>query len=726
MNVSVTVMHTIELICYLACLVVVLGPSTKRTVFGGARGPLALGLLVVMGTNVCDLLQWGLGVESADMYGDYLAVALPFAWIAVLMSVVREVRLSQIMASEETTRTMLESVPMAVFVFDSADNVVAVGGAFEELTGRAPEGVVGHPKPSMSAITHTDDIPLHEDFVKRARKGPAKVRFRILRPDGTVSHVEIVSRPALGRGGEYRGRQTAMRDITDEIETRREIDRLQHQYELLSASDLVGKFIVQDDTLVFANRTLARILGCETEETSGPNVVGELRTEERRMIAALLTNAGRDAQTMGEDEIRVRLDSGETRWARAWTQQMTDDAGRPVLTGHVVDVTESRQLRDQLEHSQRLDAIGTLAGGVAHEFNNALQTIIGNTSLLQINRGPADEDMEKLDAIMKETRRASALADRLLAFGRQTKVEIGPVHLNDLIADTAELLRRTIDRRVDIELDLADDLHTARGDRDRLQQVIMNLALNARDAIDGQGTVVLRTRNRELGERYSRENVNVEPGTYALLQVGDTGHGMDPETLARVFEPFFTTKPVGVGTGLGLSIVHGIVEAHGGHIRVHSEVGSGTTVSVYLPISGDETSEQRQHTMPDAAMMGRGTILAIDDEPAIRTLVSEGLGRFGYTVLTAEDGIDGLEKFTAQKDEIELVILDLIMPRMDGYECLQGLRTLVPEVKVLVATGYAPGEQEMPLQRGPNTHFLYKPFTIEELAAMVHELIGED
>jgi PAS domain S-box-containing protein len=390
------------------------------------------------------------------------------------------------------------------------------------------------------------------------------------------------------------------------------------------------------------------------------------------------------------------------------------------------DISENLELTKQLFQSQKMEAVGTLAGGIAHDFNNLLTVVLGYSEILLMDRDERDPVYADLRRINQAGQKGADLVQRILAFSRKSEVKLRPSNLNQQIVQLRKMLERTIPKMIEIELKLTDGLHPVNADPTQMDQVLMNLALNARDAMPDRGTLTIETANVTVDEEYARKHIGTEPGEYVLLSVSDTGCGMDGETVEHIFEPFFTTKEAGKGTGLGLAMVYGIVTQHGGQIRCYSEQGHGTTFKIYLPaIEPEEEAEEKQDrtAMPEG---GTETILLVDDEKPVRDLGKRILESSGYTVMTAVDGAQALEVFKKERSRISLVILDLIMPEMGGAQCLQELLSIDPKTKVLIASGFAAtGQPKEPLDKGA-VGFVAKPYNVREMRRTVRDILDSE
>jgi nitrogen-specific signal transduction histidine kinase len=397
-------------------------------------------------------------------------------------------------------------------------------------------------------------------------------------------------------------------------------------------------------------------------------------------------------------------------------------AGEPHFLLHFQDMTERKQLETQLRQAQKMEAVGRLAGGVAHDFNNVLTAIFGYVDLLR-EEIPADSPAQHdLAEVRKASERAASLTKQLLAFSRQQVLEPMVLEPNALVEDFEKMLHRLIGEDVELRLSLARDAGNVLADPGQLQQVLMNLVVNARDAMPTGGKLILETANTELSEPYAELHQQVVPGRYVMLAVSDTGMGMTPETKARIFEPFFTTKEKGKGTGLGLSTVYGIVKQSGGYVWVYSELGRGTTFKIYLP-RVDAAPDTMLPAREPATVTGTETILLAEDDDVLRPLARGLLEKLGYTVLDAADGAAALEAARRYGEPIHLLLTDVVMPGVSGRELARELEKSRPETRVLYVSGYTDDAIVHHGMLEPGLSFLQKPFTPASLARKVREVL---
>jgi len=403
--------------------------------------------------------------------------------------------------------------------------------------------------------------------------------------------------------------------------------------------------------------------------------------------------------------------------------------GRQVKFEMAIDITDRIRLEEtlklqqaQLVQAQKMEAIGTLAGGIAHDFNNLLAVVQGHAELALADTEADSERYSELQAICDAAKRGADLVKQILTFSRKVEGSPRPVSVNDLVRQAHKLLSRTLPKVIDIELHLAPDLSVVNADPGQVEQILLNLAVNAEHAMPEGGELVLETENVTLDEEYARLNPEVTPGRYVALTVSDTGHGMTPEVMERIFEPFFSTKKMGEGTGLGLAMVFGIMKSHGGHIKCYSDPGVGATFRCYFPATDQK---EANHVAPSdvASVGGTETILLVDDEHLLRELGSTVLSRAGYTVLTACNGKQGAEIYGTEQDRIALVIVDLIMPEMGGEQCLAAILKMNPDAKVITTSGLAVDEPMQKMMGAGAKGILRKPFGVNQLLQTVRKTL---
>ena len=405
---------------------------------------------------------------------------------------------------------------------------------------------------------------------------------------------------------------------------------------------------------------------------------------------------------------------------------MTEDGAVGII--YAIDTSKQRSLEAQFAQSQKMQAVGQLAGGIAHDFNNVLTAIIGYCDLLIGSHRPTDPSFKDMMHIKQNANRAANLVRHLLAFSRQQTLRPEVLSLNNVIQDVTAMLSRLLGEKIDMKVVHGRDLWAVKADHHQFDQVIINLAVNARDAMAGGGTLTLKTENIAEHRSLDEEKRGLKPGEYVLLEISDTGCGMPQKVIDKIFEPFFTTKDIGKGTGLGLSMVYGIVKQTDGYVFVDSEEGKGTTFKIYLPRHVEnETAVAAEPETPAIErprdLTGSETLLLVEDEEAVRSFAVRALSTRGYNVLEASSGSDALDVVSRHDGSIDLVISDVMMPEMDGPTMLSHLRDSLPDVKVIFISGYAEDAFDKNLQEGESFVFLPKPFSLKQLAATVKETL---
>ncbi len=477
-----------------------------------------------------------------------------------------------------------------------------------------------------------------------------------------------------------------------------------------------------DGSIAYVNPAWEKILGFDRREVTGKPFASFIR-EESGGFARLLRRITDDGETVRDAVVLIQCNNGGDRvFSMSGAPKLDAQGNITGIVGICKDITEQRKLQAQLQHAQKMKAVGTLAGGIAHDLNNILQAISGYVQLLLIRKQPEDQDWNFLGLIDKSVQRAADLIQRLLIFSRRVESKKEPLDLNRQIENARKLLERIVPRMIRIEVRSAADLRPIDADPVQIEQILVNLCINARDAMPDNGCLAIETRNVHVAES-SGKHMDVETGDYVLLTVSDTGHGMDEHTLKQIYEPFFTTKEIGKGTGLGLSMVYGIVKNHDGYITCHSEVGRGTTFNIYFPALKGEHTMQLAEIAGNEVQAGKWTILLVDDEEPILTVGSIILAEFGYRTLTADSGEKALDIIRKSGSTVDLVILDLNMPGMGGLRCFHELRTLQPRLKVIVATGYMTDEDIRDSLETGVSSVLPKPYRLEDMLKQVKTVL---
>lgn len=638
---------------------------------------------------------------------------------------------SQEQLTQTVLRRVLASFPGYLWSieWDSQGQVTHVyhSPGVERITGRPPDFFSSDPE-QWPSIAYTADRPQLEETFRQLRDGKtvsAELEYRVVWQDGTIRWVRNSVRASEGA----QGQGLRLDGVVTDIEQRKRAE------EALRASELKYRSLAENlEQCVFLKDHELRYVAanqrfCDALGRSEADIVG--KTDRDLYPLHLAAKYQADDRLILRDGRRLELEEenlvhGQPRMVRVVKTPVMDDQGAIVgVLGIFWDVTDQRLLESKVRQIQKMEAVGQLAGGVAHDFNNLLTVILGNVSLLRAHRMPEEVENELLTTTEKAALRAAELTSKLLGFSRRTSLRLVETNLNACVEETVMILRRTIDPAITIEVDAAPNLWTVYADLSQMNQVLMNLCLNARDAMPKGGRLRIETRNGVLDEEYARGHGEARPGEFVRLRVEDTGHGMPPEVRQRIFEPFFTTKEAGRGTGLGLAMVFGIVQQHKGWIDCYSEVNRGTQFDIYLPRYQPPHEADAGPTPPQSAAGGHETILLVDDEPMIRTLGQNILESYGYRILLAEDGVKAVEIYRRDWQRIQLVILDLTMPGLAGRDAYEELVRINPEVRVLFASGYPVDEiAQLPSKRVQG--FVRKPYLPDELAHAVRASLSKE
>ena len=480
-----------------------------------------------------------------------------------------------------------------------------------------------------------------------------------------------------------------------------------------------------DGTIRFESRSISQVLGWAEEDYRGRNAFEFVHPEDAPRVMQAFLNALQSHGNTPVLSFRFRHKDGSYRVLEGRGNNLLDDPAVGGIVFNSRDVTEQRRLEEQLLQSQKIQALGQLTGGVAHDFNNILTAIFGYSDIALTRLREGSIEQEAVREIKIAAERAAALTRQLLAFSRKQVLEPRVLNLAEVVSSMEKMLRRLLGERIDLATVVHEPLRCVKADLHQLEQVLLNLAVNARDAMPEGGKLTIEVRNATLDELYAATRSEVRPGDYVLLAVSDNGCGMSEEVRSRIFEPFFTTKDQGKGTGLGLATCHGIVKQSGGHIALYSEVGVGTSFLVYLPCTDEIAAPMPVAAAPQSAPNGHETLLLVEDEPMLRELGETVLQELGYRVLVAEDGCDALRVVQANPGvTIDLLLTDVVMPNMGGRELAEKLRPLQPGAKVIFCSGYTEDAifHSGTLEAG--VFFLQKPYSIAGVAQKVRDALS--
>jgi two-component system, cell cycle sensor histidine kinase and response regulator CckA len=621
--------------------------------------------------------------------------------------------------SEARFRTIVEHAADAFLLLDERLRVVDVNRQACDSLGYSRDELLG-------MHVHGFDVSLDaaaiDGLAARVRAGET-VTFetRHRRKDGSVFPVEIRCAQFEQGGTRFLG---LVRDIT----ARKQAERaLIESHSLLHAvvegtsdpifiKDLQGSYLMINSAGAESlGRTVAEMIGKQDQQLFGPEMAASMTARDQEVIATQQPQTFQETRGAAELVRHYLTTKGVYR----------DEEGQVIgLFGISRDLTALKRLENQLRQAQKLEAVGRLAGGIAHDFNNLLTVINGCTDLALLDLGDTPSGQLLLE-IHEAGKRATTLTRQLLAFSRQQVLDARVIDLNQALTQVGSLLKRVIGEDVELSFTLAPSLGLVKVDPAQFEQAVVNLAVNARDALPEGGWLKVETRNVELDGAFAASHPDVRAGRYAQVAVSDSGHGMDPTTVARIFEPFFTTKPVGKGTGLGLAMVYGFLKQSGGHIEVESGLGHGTTFRLYLPLVSDLSVDVPRRSEPPEHTGGAETILLVEDDDAVRRICRRVLLGSGYQVLEACNGQEALEQVARFAGKLDLLVTDLVMPRIGGRQLAAKLRDRLPRLRVLFLSGYT---EDLPLanELTPTDGFLQKPFTPSALANKVRALLDSE
>ncbi|HMS08255.1 MAG TPA: PAS domain S-box protein [Pyrinomonadaceae bacterium] len=636
--------------------------------------------------------------------------------------------------------TLIENLPGVVYRcrIDQNYRMEFINEAVFDLTGYPQEDFLEGDRIFGELIPEKDRLEMREFVLGELKNGDRyEVSYPVVGKSGDERWVYDRGQGIFDQNGNPYALEGFIADITERRNSQEALRRSEQQLRVVT--DTVPALITYFDRdlicrfenkyyLEWLGRPEISIIGLHLREVVGP--VAYEGIEKEFMIAL----AGNEFTVEREAHLERVGSGGRSSYLRvSYVPDLDKDGNVIGAFAFAIDLTETKRAeealqksREQLVQSQKLESVGRLAGGIAHDFNNMLTAITGYSELA-LRKLPADDPVRKhIEEIKKAGERSAQLTNQLLAFSRRQILQAQVVNINDVIQDTSRMLKRLIGEDISLEAELAEDLLKVKCDPGQLSQIIVNLVVNARDAMPEGGTILIETNNTLLDAKYSAEHVGVTPGDYVIMTVSDTGVGMDDETKKHVFEPFFTTKDVGKGTGLGLSTVYGIVKQSEGNVWIYSEPGRGTTVKVYLPVADVDSPIHRTPQQTNDFRFGTERILLVEDEDSVRRLTSEMLRSCGYTVVEANDGAEALAIYRRSKEKFDLIFTDVVMPQMSGRELADRVLEIDPKAKILFTSGYTDNVAVRQGVLDETTNFISKPFSFLALATKIRESIESE
>jgi PAS domain S-box-containing protein len=614
--------------------------------------------------------------------------------------------------SEGKFRHLADQSPNMIFI-NKMGRVVYVNKLSEELLGFTKEEMYD-PSFNFYTLIAPESIQVVEDKFKQHLQGiemPA-YEYSIITKSG--KKMDAINTTKLIR---YEGGNAILgivTDISDRKKTERALKESEEQYRLVVENANDGIVITLKERLVFANRKFQEMIGSTIDVLRASSIGDHVHPEEKEMVIGKLRG-----RIKGEEEplpfsCRLTTKAGDILWVEINTVRIVWN-GNPALLSFIRNITVQKNLENELIQAEKMKSIGALAGGIAHDFNNKLQLLGADCYLLLMKRKPGDEDYDELSQMKDTTEKAGELVKQLLSISKRLRSTLVPVDINTIVGKLLAVLEKSFPKSISLTLNAGTDLWAVDADASQIEQVIINLAFNSRDAMPDGGRIVISTENTYLGKDFAEAHIGVQPGKHVRLIFSDTGCGMDEMTLAHIFEPTFTTKGDKKGFGLGLAMVYNILKNHASYVFCKSAMGTGTTFEIYFPVAKIQTESEPIHDTKIDIHGGTETLLVIDDEEDILSLALKILPRHGYTVLIAKTGEDALAIYSRDPKKIDIVLIDLLMPGIDGRSCLRKIFELNPDAKVMMMSGEPIGNVIDEILGQKLSNVLYKPFDFSEL-----------
>jgi len=675
-------------------------------------------------------------------------VGLLIIWSIFLSGIVKK-RNMALIKSESHIRSILQAAEEEAFITTDLNNIItSFSPGAEKMFGYKEEEIVRNP---ISILHKPEQVERFSKITEQIKREKLSVKFEmvLLKKNGEEFPVEHIHYPIIDKNENVVSILSITRDITAKKEMEDKLKEDEERLRTLINYSLVGIYVIDiNGTLLFVNKIFADMINDKVDNIIGRDVLQLIHSEDVEMVRERYKKRFTGEDSLPRYELRFIRRDGSTGWGEIHSHLVTYE-GKPAIFGNIVDITERKSIEAQLRHSQKMESIGTLAGGIAHDFNNILTGILGNVSMLLFD-APQDHPFYiRLKEVEKASERAAELTRQLLGFSRKSMIMPKPTNLNSCVEDTVKLFKHTIDPKIIVETQLYPGLGIANVDKSQISQILMNLLINAKDAIEeqieketiepslsfikpDQHKIIVETHNTIINEEYCGTHPETQKGEFVQISVTDTGCGIDNKTIDRIFDPFFTTKSVDKGTGLGLAMVYGIVKQHSGWVNVYSNVGRGSTFKIYIPRISEEKEEEQITPQEVIVKGGNETVLLIDDEEIIRNLGNAILGKYGYKVILSEDGEEAINIYKREweskadaKNFIDLVIVDLSMPKMGGPEVIDELMKINPQQKIILSSGYSVNGVARKLLNKGVRGFVQKPYHSIQFAKIVREILDQ-
>jgi PAS domain S-box-containing protein len=632
--------------------------------------------------------------------------------------------------NERWFATTLKSIGDAVITTNKKEEIIFMNSIAESVTGWKQEDAFGK---KLNKVYKIVDEKTHNSIespsarVMREENVVDDPKHKILiSKDGKEISVDDNAAPIIDDNKNLAGVVLVFRDITERMRVEQIQRESEERFRSVVENSHTGIAIINDDyKLIYVNDELIHIQGYSKKEIIGQDIRNFVNQKSKELITDLNKRRQKGEDVPNRYELNIIRKDEEKRDVEIISSIIKDLHGNIQTVIQVLDITEQKKLEEQLRQAQKMKAIGTLAGGVAHDFNNLLTAILGCVNMVMLKIKKKDSIYRDLKDIQISAERAAELTHQLLLFSRNQPMKYISLNLNKTIENLLMMLYRLIGEDIEINTSFDSNLWTVRVDKGTMEQVIMNIVVNSRDAMPSGGKLTIQTKNLLLDDKYCEVIPDAKPGKFVCLSISDTGIGMGKETLQRIFEPFFSTKGPGKGTGLGLSVVYGIIKQQGGWIDVNSEEAKGTSFKIFLPAFLEKPDKEKYKKTSLSQLKGNGEwILVVEDETKVREFVERALVKNGYNVVTAADSIEALDLFYKKEKEFKLVFSDVVLYNKSGIELADELVISKPDIKILLSSGYTDQKSQWPIIQKKAYRFLQKPYSINNLLISIKELLS--